>query len=55
MLFVYHQVQVLLYERIQPVVITGFGLTQEDGSLPYNLQQAIIQLLPTCGRCLFIV
>jgi secreted trypsin-like serine protease len=33
-----------------PVVITGFGLTQEDGSLPYNLQQAIIQILPGCGR-----
>ena len=32
-----------------PVVITGFGLTSEGGSLPYTLQQAIIQLLPTCG------
>lgn len=32
-----------------PVVITGFGLTSEDGSLPYTLQQAIIQLLPNCG------
>jgi len=31
-----------------PVVITGFGLTTEDGKLPYTLQQAIIQLLPTC-------
>ena len=34
----------------QPVVITGFGLTSEGGSLPYTLQQAIIQVLPTCGR-----
>ena len=33
-----------------PVVITGFGLTGEDGSLPYTLQQAIIQLLPNCAR-----
>jgi secreted trypsin-like serine protease len=34
----------------QPVVITGFGLTSEGGSLPYTLQQAIIQLLPTCSN-----
>ena len=33
-----------------PVVITGFGLTTEDGRLPYTLQQAIIQLLPTCAK-----
>jgi len=33
-----------------PVVITGFGLTSEGGSLPYTLQQAIIQLLSTCGN-----
>jgi len=32
-----------------PVVITGFGLTTEDGSLPNTLQQAIIQLLPACN------
>jgi secreted trypsin-like serine protease len=32
----------------QPVVITGFGLTSEGGSLPKTLQQAVIQLLPTC-------
>jgi secreted trypsin-like serine protease len=32
----------------QPVVITGFGLTSEDGQLPNTLQQAVIQLLPTC-------
>jgi len=35
---------------LQPVVITGFGLTRERGSLPYTLQQAIIQLLPTCSN-----
>jgi len=34
----------------QPVVITGFGLTSERGSLPYTLQQALIQLLPTCSN-----
>ncbi|CAF0825544.1 unnamed protein product [Adineta steineri] len=33
----------------EPVAITGFGLTSEGGSLPYTLQQAIIQLLPTCS------
>jgi secreted trypsin-like serine protease len=32
-----------------PVVITGFGVTSEGGTLPYTLQQAIIQILPTCG------
>ncbi|CAF1326772.1 unnamed protein product, partial [Adineta ricciae] len=30
------------------VVITGFGLTSEGGKLPYTLQQASIQILPTC-------
>jgi secreted trypsin-like serine protease len=33
----------------QPIVISGFGLTTEGGSLPNTLQQAVIQLLPTCG------
>ena len=33
-----------------PLVITGFGLTSEDGSLPYSLQQAIIQQLPSCAN-----
>jgi len=33
-----------------PVVITGFGLTSEGGDLPNTLQQAIIQVLPTCGN-----
>jgi trypsin len=33
-----------------PVVITGFGLTSEGGDLPYTLQQAIIQILSTCGN-----
>lgn len=37
-------------EVYKPVVITGFGLTSEDGRLPYTLQQAIIQLLPNCRR-----
>ncbi len=32
-----------------PVVITGFGLTSEGGDLPNTLQQAIIQILSTCG------
>lgn len=32
------------------VVVTGFGLTREGGSLPNTLQQALIQLLPTCNR-----
>ncbi len=32
-----------------PVVITGFGLTTEGGSLPYTLQQAIIQIIPGCA------
>ena len=31
-------------------VISGFGLTSENGRLPYTLQQAVIQLLPTCSR-----
>jgi secreted trypsin-like serine protease len=34
----------------QPVVITGFGLTTEGGKLPYTLQQAVIQILPTCEQ-----
>jgi len=34
----------------QPVVITGFGLTREGGALPYSLQQAVIQNLPTCSN-----
>lgn len=33
-----------------PVVITGFGLTSEGGRMPYTLQQAVIEILPTCSR-----
>ncbi|CAF0752138.1 unnamed protein product [Rotaria sp. Silwood1] len=33
----------------QPVVITGFGLLTEIGYVPYRLQQAVVQILPTCG------
>ena len=33
-----------------PVVITGFGLTSEGGRMPYTLQQAIIEILPTCPQ-----
>ena len=32
-----------------PLVITGFGLTRENGQLPFALQQAIIQQLPSCN------
>lgn len=35
-----------MYELL---VITGFGLTSEGGSLPYRLLQAVIQQLPTCS------
>lgn len=32
----------------QYVVITGFGLVSERGYLPYRLQQAVVNVLPTC-------
>ena len=36
--------------NFQDLVITGFGLTSEGGRLPYVLQQAVIQQLPTCSQ-----
>jgi len=34
----------------EPLAITGFGLLNEGGRLPYQLQQATIQQLPSCSN-----